>query len=65
MGLQTGADALVGRVIGGYRIEAVIGRGGMGVVFRAMQTALNRPVALKVIAPELAADEGFRTRFRR
>ena len=37
----------------------------MGVVFRATQLALQRPVALKAIAPELAADTGFRERFRR
>jgi Protein kinase domain len=54
-----------GRTIGGYRIEARIGRGGMGVVYRATHIALDRQVALKVIAEELAEDEGFRERFRR
>src|SRR3954454_12766236 len=48
-----------GTMIGGYRIEAVAGRGGMGVVYRATQLRLNRPVALKVIADELAEDPGF------
>jgi predicted Ser/Thr protein kinase len=65
MGLDLGVDGLLGRVVGGYRIESVIGRGGMGVVFRAVQIGLHRPVALKIIAPGLAADEAFRTRFQR
>jgi Protein kinase domain len=55
----------VGQEIGGYRLEAVAGRGGMGVVYRARQLRLDRVVALKVIAPELAADEEFRERFQR
>jgi tRNA A-37 threonylcarbamoyl transferase component Bud32 len=54
-----------GRVVGGYRIEERIGRGGMGVVFLATHMALDKRVALKVIAEELAEDEGFRERFRR
>ena len=45
-----------GSIVGGYRIEAVIGRGGIGVVFRATELALDRPVALKLIAPRLAGD---------
>jgi serine/threonine protein kinase len=49
----------------GYRIEGVAGRGGWSVVYRAVQLSLERPVALKLIAPELAGDEGFRARFRR
>jgi predicted Ser/Thr protein kinase len=51
--------------VAGYRIEAVAGRGGMGVVYRARQVALDRVVALKLIAPELSGDEAFRTRFAR
>jgi serine/threonine protein kinase len=50
----------IGNVLAGYRIEGVAGRGGMGVVFRATQLALDRQVALKLIAPELAQDESFR-----
>ena len=54
-----------GTTFAGYRIESVIGRGGMGVVYRATDLSLERPVALKLIAPELAADERFRDRFLR
>ena len=54
-----------GVLFGGYRIEAVAGRGGMGVVYRATDLSLERPVALKLIAPEFAQDPGFRERFLR
>jgi hypothetical protein len=49
----------------GYRIEELIGRGGMGVVYRAYDLRLKRPVAVKLIAPSLALDERFRERFER
>jgi hypothetical protein len=58
-------DPRIGTVIGGYRIEAGIGRGGMGVVYRAEQLGLGRQVAIKLIAPELAEDPDFRERFER
>ena len=54
-----------GATFGGYRVESLVGRGGMGVVYRAIDLSLERPVALKLIAPELAEDERFRERFLR
>jgi hypothetical protein len=54
-----------GATFAGYRVESVVGRGGMGVVYRAWDLSLERPVALKLIAPELAEDERFRARFLR
>jgi serine/threonine protein kinase len=54
-----------GSTFAGCRLEAVAGRGGMGVVFRATQLALQRSVAFKAITPELAADTDFRERFQR
>jgi len=59
------ADPAIGSTLAGYRLDALIARGGMGVVYRATQLALERAVALKVIAPHLAGDSGFRERFLR
>jgi serine/threonine protein kinase len=55
----------LGSRIAGYRLESQIGRGGMAVVFRALDEVLNRRVAVKILAPALAADEEFRQRFIR
>jgi len=53
-----------GTVFAGCRIEAEAGRGGMGVVYCATHLALDRRVALKLLAPQLASDAGFRARFQ-
>ncbi|HWM10108.1 MAG TPA: protein kinase, partial [Solirubrobacteraceae bacterium] len=56
-------DPLIGSLVAGHRIERLVGRGGMGVVYAAVDVTLDRTVALKLIAPELAAEHGFRSRF--
>jgi serine/threonine-protein kinase len=58
-------DPRIGKVIAGYRIEERVGRGGMGVVYRAEHLNLQRRAAIKIIAPDLAESEGFRERFTR
>lgn len=55
---------MMGR-IGGYDIEREVGRGGMGVVFKAFDTELNRPLAIKVLSPRLAENGTARQRFAR
>ena len=55
----------IGSEVGPYRIEQLIGRGGMGVVYRATDTRLGRPVALKLLSPEYSGDRRFRARFER
>jgi protein kinase-like protein/WD40 domain-containing protein len=57
------AGSGAGALVAGYRLEAQVGAGGMAVVYRARDQRLGRLVALKVLAPGLAADEEFRRRF--
>ncbi len=63
--MGTTDDPAIGSTLAGYRLDALIARGGMGVVYRATHLALERPVALKVIARQLADDQQFRDRFLR
>ncbi|MBA2725284.1 MAG: serine/threonine protein kinase [Actinobacteria bacterium] len=59
------ADRRIGTQIGNYAIEALLGRGGMGVVYRATHTISSQRVALKLMLPSLSEDEDFRRRFLR
>lgn len=58
-------DLYLGREVAGYQVEEIIGRGGMGVVYRAEHLRLGRKVALKVVAPQIAREPKFRERFLR
>ena len=51
--------------LGQYEVTALVGSGGMGAVYRARDSKLNRDVALKVLLPEVANDPGRLARFRR
>src|SRR5690349_4953846 len=61
--LQAGLEP--GTVVSRYRVEELVARGGMGLVYRATDVRLDRPVALKILSPELSEDERFRERFVR
>src|SRR6266436_5213536 len=63
--LNPGAESDRPERFGPYRVEEVIGAGGMGVVYRALDEALQRQVALKTLVPALAADPEFVARFKR
>jgi len=54
---------VIGSLVAGHRIGRQVGRGGMGVVYEAVEEALGRTVALKLVAPERAGEPGFRERF--
>src|SRR5688572_21762411 len=54
---------MIGQILSHYRVEAKLGEGGMGVVYRALDTRLGRAVVLKVLRPELVADPERKRRF--
>ena len=59
-------DPVIGRLLDGrYQVEARVARGGMATVYRALDTRLDRIVAVKVMHPHLAADSDFAARFVR
>ncbi len=59
------SDFATGDLFAGFRIEAVLGSGGMGTVYRVLDLNLDRERALKVLTPDLTRDEDFRQRFQR
>jgi serine/threonine protein kinase len=65
MRVQVSDDPRVGTELAGYRIESLLGLGGMSVVYLAEDLRLKRKVALKLLAAGLAEDESFRDRFLR
>ncbi|MCG8555792.1 MAG: protein kinase [Proteobacteria bacterium] len=63
--LTARSDPLIGRVLDSrYRMEAVIGEGGMGLVYKAVHTALNKPLAIKVLRAEVSKNAHVLARFR-
>ena len=55
----------IGAEFAGYRLDALLGHGGMSIVYRAQHIALERKVALKLLSPQLSEDDSFRERFMR
>jgi serine/threonine protein kinase len=55
---------MIGQIVGNYKIEAKIGEGGMGAVYRGVDTMLDREVAIKALRPELASQDSIVERFR-
>lgn len=60
---EAAADPLVGKMLGGYRVEELIAKTGMGILYRAHQVSLDRTVDLKVLPAALAGDEAYVKRF--
>lgn len=57
-------DPLIGKRLGAYQILEPIGQGGMATVYKAMQTAMNRVVAIKILSPQMASNATFAARFK-
>jgi len=64
-GTQVGGEAAAEVIAPGYRLTGMLGRGSAGVVYRGEELRTGRAAAVKVLAPEVAHDPGFRERFRR
>jgi serine/threonine-protein kinase len=63
--LEARQDPLIGQVLDGrYRVESVIGEGGMGLVYKAVHAALRKPLAIKVLRPEVSKNEQIVARFK-
>jgi serine/threonine protein kinase len=63
LNIERRADPIIGTMLAGYRVDAIAGKGGMGVVYRATDLTLDRQVAIKLVAPALAQNKEFKQRF--
>ena len=64
-GVEASAPLPSGMMLGGFQIQKALGKGGMAMVYRGVQTSLNRPVAIKVLSPRYAKDPALVRRFER